>query len=331
MSSRINIRDIAKILGVSVSTVSKALNDKSDISPALAKQIREKAEELNYRPNHIASGLRNKKSKLIALIIPEITMYFFPSVIKGIEDVTKQFGYRLMVFQSKNDLAEELKNIEICIQQNVDGVLLSITHPESSIPHLEMLYENDIPFVLFDKGVEQEGFFEVMINDYKVSKMSANRLLEKGANQILALLGSEEMSISRKRAKGFTEEMRRHGHSNFEVRFVKDFEDGKKVVEEEFKKNKFDGLFVMSDELLAASSKFVYSQIKKKHHIEIVAISDGFLPHLFDYPIDYFHHDGFLLGRTSAERMLAIMNSEDKKVLPDFYLEMEVTLKSNQD
>lgn len=330
MSNRINIRDLANILGVSVSTVSKALNDKSDISPALAKQIREKAEELNYRPNHIASGLRNKKSKLIALIIPEITMYFFPSVIKGIEDVTKQFGYRLMVFQSKNDLAEELKNIEICIQQNVDGVLLSITHPEKSIPHLDMLAEHDIPFVLFDKGVEKEGFFEVMINDYNVSKMAARHLVDtKGVSRVLGLLGNEEMSISRKRAKGFSEEMRRMGFENFEIKFVKDFEHGKSAVEEEFNKHNFDGLFVMSDELLAASSKFVYTMLKEGKIVHVVAISDGFLPHLFDYPIDYFHHDGFLLGQTSAKRMLAIMNNSDQNTLPDFYFEMPVTLRSN--
>ncbi|MEN9942313.1 MAG: hypothetical protein RLZZ91_314 [Bacteroidota bacterium] len=329
MSNRINIRDLAKMLGVSVSTVSKALNDKSDISPSLAKQIREKAEELNYRPNHIASGLRNKKSKLIALIIPEITMYFFPSVIKGIEDHIKQFGYRLMVFQSKNDLSEELRNIEICIQQNVDGVLLSITHPENSIPHLEMLVENDIPFVLFDKGVEREGFFEVMINDYNVSKMAANHLVQRGCKRILALLGNSEMSISRKRAKGFSEEMKKAGFSNFEMCFVKDFEDGKLMVEEEFKKKKFDGLFVMSDELLAASSKFVYSEMKNGVELNVVAISDGFLPHLFDFKVDYFHHDGFLLGQKSAERMLAIMNDENSKMLPDFYLELEVSLKSN--
>lgn len=330
MSSRINIRDIAKILGVSVSTVSKALNDKSDISPALAKQIREKAEELNYRPNHIASGLRNKKSKLIALIIPEITMYFFPSVIKGIEDLTKQYGYRLMVFQSKNDLAEELRNIEICIQQNVDGVLLSITHPENSISHLEMLSENNIPFVLFDKGVEKGGYFEVMINDFVVSEMAANRLVEMGTSRILGLLGSEDMSISRKRAKGFAEGLRKKGFTNFEIRFVRDFDEGKKIVEEEFARNPFDGMFVMSDELLAAGSKFIYNHKKLGRHINTVAISDGFLPHLFDFPIDYYHHDGFLLGQTSAERMLAIMKSEEASSLPDFYLEMDVTLKSNQ-
>jgi LacI family transcriptional regulator len=192
-----------------------------------------------------------------------------------------------------------------------------------------MLVESDIPFVLFDKGVEREGFFEVMINDYNVSKMAANHLVQKGCKRILALLGNSEMSISRKRAKGFSEEMKKVGFSNFEMCFVKDFEDGKLMVEEEFKKKEFDGLFVMSDELLAASSKFVYSKIKDGLELNVVAISDGFLPHLFDFKVDYFHHDGFLLGQKSAERMLAIMNDENSKMLPDFYLELEVTLKAN--
>lgn len=115
----ITIKDIAKLLGISKSTVSRALKDHPDISEETKKAVRNIAESFHYRPNQLALSLRYKKSKLIGLIIPQIYNFFFPSVIKGIEDIVRKQGYNFIVMQSNESFETEVENVDFLMANNV--------------------------------------------------------------------------------------------------------------------------------------------------------------------------------------------------------------------
>jgi LacI family transcriptional regulator len=133
---RATIKDISKIAGVNPSTVSRALNNHPDISNELKKAIKQIAENLNYIPNKIASNFRNKSNKTLALIIPEINMFFFPSVINGISKVAKSNGYQLIVLQSNENEETEIENIKTCIDNRVSGIMISLSRNTESMMHI---------------------------------------------------------------------------------------------------------------------------------------------------------------------------------------------------
>ncbi|MBK9992783.1 MAG: LacI family DNA-binding transcriptional regulator [Saprospiraceae bacterium] len=158
---KITIKELAKLLDVNPSTISRALHDHPDISQVLKERIKKIAKDFNFVPNHAAVNLRNKKSKLIGLILPEISMLFVPSIIEGVSNYLNKRNYNLLVLSSYENYEKEIENIDVCIKSNVDGILISLTNQTKNVDHLDRLNEFEIPVVIFDKTVEQVQFNEV--------------------------------------------------------------------------------------------------------------------------------------------------------------------------
>ena len=137
--NRITLKDIAKTVGLSMATVSRALADHPDISRETKERVREVAQALSYIPNYRARYLRAKHSRLIALIVPEMNMFFMPSMITGINRVVQQNDYSLIVFQSDNSIVQERRLVEYCTQLSADGVLLVLSSETSDLAHLNVL------------------------------------------------------------------------------------------------------------------------------------------------------------------------------------------------
>jgi LacI family transcriptional regulator len=306
MQKRATIKDIAKDLGVSVSTVSRGLKDHPDISVGLRAQIKQRAEELHYHPNQMASGLRKRSSKIIALIIPEITMFFFPSVIKGIEEVVKQNGYQLLVLQSNDRLESERQNIEICFDHSVEGLLISLSNQSHDVDHLLKLKSAGVPVVLFDKSLEDSPFDEVIIDDEAAAYQATQHLLYKGCGNIVAALGSENLTMSKKRAEGVRRALldcERDVRSTYV--YAANFDDGRSAMKKALAEVNPDGVFLMSDELIAASSKLLMAQYGvHPEQCYVIGFSDGVLPDIVDYPVSFVHHSGFELGKLAANRLM---------------------------
>ena len=307
MQKRATIKDIAIQLGVSISTISRGLKDHPDISLEMRSTIKEKAKELNYHPNHLASGLRRRQSKFIGLIIPEITMFFFPSVIKGIEEVAKKNGYQLLVLQSNDSIENEKLNVQICLDHSVDGLLISMSNKSLDAEHLLVLKEAGIPVILFDKSIDDSPFDEVIIDDVEVAFNAAKYLLDCGCKRIVAALGSENLTMSKKRGQGVKMAIKNHGMNDDCCTFIyaSNFNEGQIKMDEALSLHKPDGLFLMSDELIAASAK-VLSRLygNSSNKCKVIGFSDGVLPDIIDYPISYVHHSGFELGKLAANRLM---------------------------
>ena len=304
---RTTIKDIATIAEVSISTVSRALKDHPDISLALREKIHQLAIELNYHPNMTAVQLRKQKSNIIGLIIPEANMFFFPSVIKGISAVIQKSNYKLLVLQSNDDIQQEIDNVRICYENGVDGLLITLSNQTDKLDHLQELKEAGIPVVLLDKVLDNNDFDEIIINDSKATQVCVEYLIKTGCRRILGLFGNRTLMITSKRLEGFNEliESQKGLDIAAECHFVGNTFDAWSCVEQVYPTFKPDGIFAMSDEIIAG----VIPALKKMNvaipgECSVIGISDGFLPKILDPEVSFLHHDGLNLGKMAAHHII---------------------------
>jgi len=199
------IKTIAEKLGISKGTVSKALQDSHEISISTKNKVLEAARELHYKPNHFASGLKSRKSKTIAVIIPEIVDSFFSLAIKGIETVTQKKGYHINIYLTNDLVNKEMDILRLLSDGRVDGVLISICRDESNNDHIKELMETGMPLVFFDRAIDDIETGKVVTDDFKSGYTAAQHLIEQGCKRIFFLSISESLSILQKRTEGFNQ------------------------------------------------------------------------------------------------------------------------------
>ena len=200
---QVTMKEIAKKLGVSVSTVSRALQDSPELHAETKRKIVEAAKEMNYRPNLLAQSLRISRSKTLGVIVPEITSHFFASCISGIQDLANTRGYNVIICQSNESLVLEKANIQTLVSSQVDGLLISLSRETTTFDHLHDLYQREINFVLFDRVEEEIPVSKVTFNDAGGAYQVVKHLLENGSRRIAYVSGPEELYISKKRKEGY--------------------------------------------------------------------------------------------------------------------------------
>ncbi|TDQ15126.1 LacI family transcriptional regulator [Algoriphagus boseongensis] len=200
---QITMKEIAKKLGVSVSTISRALKDSPELHPETKRKIVEAAKEMNYQPNLLAQSLRISRSKTLGVIVPEITSHFFASCISGIQDTANKRGYNVMICQSNESIEQEKANIRTLVSSQVDGLLISLSRETNQFDHLYDLYSREINFVLFDRVQEDIPVSKVTFNDAGGAYQVVKHLLENGSRRIVYVSGPEDLYISKKRKEGY--------------------------------------------------------------------------------------------------------------------------------
>lgn len=201
--ANITIKDIAKELGVSPSTVSRALKDHPDISIDTKKQINDLAKKLNYQPNTVALSLRQSKTNTLGVIIPEIAHFFFSAVISGIEDIAHDAGYHVIITQSNESFEREVMNTRALFNSRVDGILMSVSRETENYDHLQSLLDYDIPLVFFDRIIDSLNACKVIVNDEQGAYEATTHLIEQGCYRIAHLAGPQNLAISKNRLNGY--------------------------------------------------------------------------------------------------------------------------------
>ncbi len=202
-SHQITIKDIARTLGISASTVSRALKDHPDISPETKEQVKSFAQKVNYRPNALALGLRNSKTNTIGVIIPEIVHHFFSSVISGIEDVAYGKGYNVMICQTNESYQREVIDVQALIDNRVDGILISMSKNTLDHEHFQHILDNGIPLLFFDRVCESIESHRVIADDFQGARIATGHLIDKGCRRILHLAGPSHLLIGKNRKEGY--------------------------------------------------------------------------------------------------------------------------------
>ncbi|WP_375434406.1 LacI family DNA-binding transcriptional regulator [uncultured Hymenobacter sp.] len=211
-SNRTSIADLARQLGISPSTVSRALADHEGISEATKDRVRQLAQELHYRPNQLAAALRKGHSKTLGVIVPHIRGYFFPAVMNGIEKIASRAGFNVMMCQSNEELRREQQNIDTLLAAQVEGILVSLsatTHNE--VQHFEQVRQQGTPLVFFDRMADMPGISAVVLDDFQGAYRAVTHLIEQGCTRIAHLAGPQQLNTSRNRYLGYAEALRAHG------------------------------------------------------------------------------------------------------------------------
>ncbi len=210
---QVTMKEIAKKLGVSVSTVSRAMKDSPELHPDTKKRIVEMAKSMNYQYNLLAQSLRISRSKVLGVIVPELTSHFFSSNISGIQDTAYKRGYNIMICQSNESFEQEKANIRTLVSSQVDGLLISLSRETKTYQHLHDLYERGIPFIMFDRVTEEIPVSKITVDDAHGAYLVVNHLLEQGCRKIAYFSGPEDLYISKKRKEGYLEALAEYGIS----------------------------------------------------------------------------------------------------------------------
>src|SRR5258707_6973891 len=252
--NQVTIKDIARELGISPSTVSRALKDHPDISPETKKAVNQLAEKLNYQPNIVALNLRQRKTNTIGIIIPEIVHFFFSTVISGIEDIAYQAGYNVIIAQSNESYQREVTDMKALFNSRVDGMLLSLSRETTNFDHIESIISKGVPIVFFDRMYKNPNTSNVIVDDYIGAKKAVLHMIDQGCKHIAHLMAAPNLMISINRLKGYEDALKEKNietnpdwiaHCN-----AGNFEEGKRVTFELLAlKNRPDAIFASNDPL----------------------------------------------------------------------------------
>jgi DNA-binding LacI/PurR family transcriptional regulator len=307
-SAQITIKDIAERLGISPSTVSRALKDHPDISAATKKAVKALAEELNYEPNAIALSLLSSRSNNIGLIIPEIVHYFFSQVISGIEDVANDAGYHVIICQSNESFAREVKNVNALLSTRIEGLLLSISKETRDLDHLKNLKKKNIPIVFFDRVPNDFEADHVVIDDYNGAYQAVTHMIDIGCRKIAHLGTSREIGIGRDRYNGYIQALRDHGLPINEKLIIEcDTYKAARLVTRKliYESDPVDGIFAVNDRT-AIGALQTAKECRKKipEEIAIVGFSNGIYSNMTDPPLTTVEQFGYQMGQTATRMLL---------------------------
>ena len=323
-SSPITIKDIARELKISPSTVSRALKDHPDISAETKKAVNELANKFNYQPNAVALSLKQRRTNTIGVIIPEIVHYFFSSVISGIEDVAYDAGFNVIICQSNEKYDREVINTRTLLANRVDGILVSISKETQNFDHLFKVRDNEVPIVFYDRVIPDFNADQVIVDDLEAGYRATKHLIECGRKKIIHFAGPQNLLIGQMRKEGYMKAMLEAGLEVREEWIVEadNFEKGRtaifKIMEE---KIPFDAIFAVNDLTAVGAMQTLQKRgIKIPEQIAIVGFSDGRLSGITNPALTSVDQHGYEMGTVATEMLLKrILNVGD-----DFPFETKV-------
>ncbi|WP_272149592.1 LacI family DNA-binding transcriptional regulator [Tenacibaculum aiptasiae] len=319
MKPKITIKIIAKELGVSVSTVSKALRDSYEISKETKDRIKAYADYYNYRPNNLALQLRNQKTKVIGIILPKIVHHFFSTVIKGIEDEANKRGYNIMVCFSNNNEKKEAETIDVLTNGSVDGLLVSIakeTLENNTFSHFKRLTENEVPLVLFDRTHASINCDKVIVDDIGAGYKATKHLLDLGCKKIAIVTTPEHVTVGLHREQGYEKALKEQG-GVIDRDLIIEVDEEKDIYTQikELFVHEVDAVFAVNEIYAAIAIRIAKEKgLRVPEDISIVGFTDGLISEYSSPSITTVVQHGFTMGKQAAEMLIdRIENGDDKK------------------
>lgn len=319
-SSQVTIKDIAKHLGVSASTVSRALKDHPDISEETKRMVKDLAAKLKYQPNAVALSLKNSRSNTIGVIIPEMVHYFFSQVISGIEDVAYDAGYTVVICQSNERYVREVANANALLAQRVDGILVSISKETKDLEHLNNIEDHNIPMVLFDRQCPEIEADSVIIDDFNAAYQATKHLLTLGRKRIAHLGGPMNLAIGRQRKAGYLQALKDFNIEIDEALFFEanTFEDAPGCIQKMMQyKNPPDGVFAVNDLTAIGAMQAIQNlgfHIPKD--ISVVGFSDGRFSNIINPKLTSVDQHGYEMGRKATEILIRRIAEDQREYEP---------------
>lgn len=311
----VTIKDVAKRLHCSVSTVSRAFNDKYDIRKETREEILATAKEMGYFPNPIAKSLLKQCTNQVGIVVPEFTNSFFPEVIMGIQDVFLRKGYQVLIMQSSESHQNEMENIRSMENNMVDGMIISLSQESKNVDYLKQLIEKGFPLVLFNRVSDQLETSKVIIDDYKWAFFATEHLIYQGYQKIFHFAGPDGMMFTQNRKNGFIDAHKKHKKKISKSQIIETglmISDGEKIIEKLIAENNLpDAIFAVNDPTAIGAMKTL-----KKHgfaipkDVALVGFTESKLAELIDPPLTSVAQPTFEIGQTAARLLLEQIESK---------------------
>ena len=301
----VSLKDLANELGVSVSTVSRALKNHPDISSELTEKIQILAIERNYTPNPLAMGLLRQQTKMIGVIVPDIVTHFFASIISGIESVAKEKGYFIVIASSNESFEKEVEYVNNLLKTRVEGLIVCLSQETKDFSHFEKLIQNEIPLVFFDRVCESLNVPTVTVDGAEAVKTIIRHFHKNGCKRIAYISGPKILNIAKNRKKGYLQGLKECGlecHPELLVECNLSANEATLATRQLLNlPEKPDAIFGINDTIAFAAMKEI-----KKHGLRIpddialVGFTDEFHSTVVDPPLTSVTHPTFQMGREAG-------------------------------
>ena len=318
----VTIKDIAKTLNFSTSTVSRALRGSYEISDETKKIILDYAEQMNYRPNPIALSLKDRRSKAIGVVVSEIANSFFSEAINGIESIAYNRGYHVIITQSHESAEREEVNVMHHASRSVDGLLISLSSGTVDQTYLKELIDKGMPIVFFDRISDEIETHKVTANNYLGALHATEHLITQGYKKIAHITSAPYLSISRERLHGYKDALEKH-NLPFDEALVRHCKNGGMVMEEIEEainsllsaKKKPDAIFTASDRI----TTLCFAELKKlklKKELGFIGFCNTKVGDLFSPTMSVVKQPAFEIGQVAIEMLIQMI--ESKRPITEF-------------
>jgi DNA-binding LacI/PurR family transcriptional regulator len=334
----VTIKDIARELGLSTSTVSRALRDSHEISARTKKLVLECVERMNYTPNPIALSLKEKRSRSIAVLVCEIANSFFSQAINGVESIAYNKGYHVIISQSHESFKREVEDLQFLTSRSIDGLIISVSSETEDMEHLQRLRDQGLPIVFFDRVSQKMNTHLVTVDNFNSAYKATRHLLENGYRRIACLTNSEHLSITRDRLSGYRQALTDAGEP-VDIDLIKYCDHGgiQRHETESALQSLFslssppDAILGLSDKLTTEALRFVQGKgIRVPAEMGLMGFSNSNLTELLNPSLSIIRQPAFEMGQAATILLLELIGS--KRPVSEFttkVLETELVIRDS--
>lgn len=307
------LKKLSEVLGISISTVSRALKNHPDISEHTKARVRDLATAMEYEPNSYAVQLRTRQSNVMGILVPSINNFFYDSFIAAVEEEARQQGYSVLIMQSRDQLEIENANLHLFRKNMVSGVFASVSIETEDMTAFHRLRDMKIPVIFFDRVPELPDYCKVCLPDAEAARLAAEVILQKKKKKVLGLFGHPHLSITKMRAASFRETLERNAPGpQLSIDYPEGIDKSREVTLAALRgKDKPDVIFCMGDLILVGTMHAIHElQLDVPGDISVISISNGLFPTMYNPKITYVETNGAKLGKLAFSRMMSALRKE---------------------
>ncbi len=316
--SHVSLKDLAHEIGVSISTVSRALNNHPDISPDVTKKIQKLAAELNYTPNPLAMGLLKQATRMIGVIVPDLVTHFYSSIISGIEDVAEEKGYYILIASSNEKLQKEIKAVENLMRTRVEGLIVCLSQETKDYGHFDRLINNNIPLVFFDRVCRTDEVSSVVVDNVDAARRITRHFYKNGFRRIAYIAGPDHLNISQERTQGYIS-----GLTSCGLEFKPELLEKCNLSSKDAMKatarllgltDRPDAIFGINDTVAFAAMKEIKRQgLRIPEDVALIGFTDEFHSTVVDPALTSITHPTFEIGQEAARLFFRCVENPEAK------------------
>jgi LacI family transcriptional regulator len=333
MDKQATIKDIARTLKISKSTVSRALRGQPDVNAETKKAVLSLAKDLEYQPNKAALSLLKRHTQTIGVLVPNLD-YFFATAIKGIDDVAMERGYTVMVCQSNESFEKEIINTKRLLESQVDGFIISVSSETKSFDHFKKLIDKHVPAVFFDRDSSDIAASKVLLDNEDGGYQATEHLIEQGCRRILFLGGPKNLSISSRRQVGYEKALKENGikvddkliiHCDFNREYA--YMATQKILKG---KKKPDGIFAVSDRIaIGAMLAIKEAGLSIPGDIALVGFNNEPIADLLQPGISSIDQPAFKMGKVAAQTFFELLKNQENNTAKEIIFKPKLIVRES--